>query len=137
MGAWGTGAFDNDTACDWAGELVESSDLSLIETTLDNVLQAGSGYLEAPEAEEALAAAEVVARLQGNWGVRDVYTAPVDEWVEENNLVPTEDLTQKAIRTIDRILAPPSELLELWEETGDDLKAWKASLDDLRSRARS
>ena len=137
MGAWGTGVFDNDTACDWAGELVESSDLSRIETTLDNVLQAGSGYLEAPEAEEALAAAEVVARLQGNWGVRDVYTAPVDEWVEENNLVPPEDLTQKAIRAIDRILAPPSELLELWEETGDDLKAWKASLDDLRSRARS
>ena len=79
MGAWGTGVFDNDTACDWVGELVESSDLSRIETTLDNVLQAGSGYLEAPEAEEALAAAEVVARLQGNWGVRDVYTAPVDE----------------------------------------------------------
>ena len=137
MGAWGTGVFDNDTACDWVGELVESSDLSRIETTLDNVLQAGSGYLEAPEAEEALAAAEVVARLQGNWGVRDVYTAPVDEWVEENNLVPTEDLVQKAIRAIDRILAPSSELLELWEETGDDLEAWKASLDDLRSRVQS
>jgi hypothetical protein len=30
MGAWGTGIFDNDTACDWAYDLKETSDLSLL-----------------------------------------------------------------------------------------------------------
>ena len=68
MGAWGTGIFDNDTACDWAYDLEGASDLSLIERALSKVLNVGAEYLEATEAEEALAAAETIARLKGNLG---------------------------------------------------------------------
>ena len=53
MGTWGTGIFDNDSACDWAQDLAESSDLSVIEAALDGVLEAGSEYLEVDEATEA------------------------------------------------------------------------------------
>ena len=135
MGTWGTGAFDNDTAADWAWTLAEQDDLSLVEAALDAVLAAGEAYLEAPEAEEALAAAEVVARLRGRWGERNAYTEPVDGWVQAHALVPPPALLDKARRAIDRVRTPPSELLALWEETGDDLAAWQAALDDLAARA--
>ena len=35
MGAWGTGIFDNDMACDWAGELDGAEDLSPVEEALE------------------------------------------------------------------------------------------------------
>jgi hypothetical protein len=41
MGAWGVPAFDNDAANDWAYELEEVHDLSLVETALDEVIAAG------------------------------------------------------------------------------------------------
>ena len=35
IGTWGPGPFDNDAATDWYLELIETSDLSLIEEVLD------------------------------------------------------------------------------------------------------
>src|SRR5262244_1427890 len=136
MGAWGTGIFDNDTACDWAYDLKEASDLSLIERALDNVLNVGAEYLDATEAEEALAAAEAVARLKGNWGIRYGYTETMDRWVETTRLTPPQALIEKAIRAIERLLYGPSELLELWGET-EDFTAWEESVKDLSKRLRA
>jgi len=133
MGAWGHGVFDNDTACDWAYDLKERDDLSYVEETLDKVLAVGNDYLESPDAEEALAAAEVIARLQGNWGARDSYTESMDTWVESVGLRPSRELARKAQSAIDRVLTAPSELLELWGE-GKDLELWKQTLADLKSR---
>src|SRR5262245_7465737 len=104
MGAWGTGIFDNDTACDWAYDLAESNDLSLIESAFDKVLNVGAEYLDADEAQEALAAAEAIARLKGNWGIRDGYTETMDKWVETTGLAPPQDLIEKAHKAIERVL---------------------------------
>ena len=71
MGAWDVDALGNDDACDWTYRLEKRKDLSLIDNTLDKVVQNGNGYLESPDSCEALAAAEGVARLQGNWGTRN------------------------------------------------------------------
>ena len=133
MGAWATTPFGNDTACDWAYGLSEYDDLSLIEDTLDNVLEVGSEYLEAPDAEEAIAAIETLARLKGNWGERDAYTEKADAWVEKVQLKPSQALVEKVGRVLERILAPDSELVELWEES-DEFDAWKTSVDDLKGR---
>ena len=133
MGAWGTGSFDNDTACDWAYDLKETSDLSLIEGALDKVLNIGGEYLGASVAEEALAAAEAVARLKGNWGIRDSYTETMDRWVETTRLTPPQALVEKALRAIERSLSGPSELLELWGET-EEFTAWEESVKDLIKR---
>ena len=84
-------------------------------------------------ADEALAAAETVARLQGHWGVRNSYTANVDAWVEKTGLSPSPALARKAHAAIDRVLAETSEIVELWEESGD-LDEWKRVVDELRSR---
>ena len=133
MGAWGTGIFDNDTACDWAYDLKETSDLSLIESALDKVLKVGAEYLYASEAVEALAAAETAARLKGNWGVRNSYTEKMDKWVETTRLTPPQALIDKALRGIERVLSGPSELLELWGEV-EGFIAWEESVKDLSKR---
>jgi hypothetical protein len=134
MGCWAIDAFGNDDAADWAYGLEECNDLSLIESTLDKVLAVTSEeYLEAPYASEALAAIEVIARLQGHWGERNAYTETVDSWVEKTKLKPSQALMQKAYRTIERILSDQSELRELWEES-EEFDAWRASVEELKSR---
>jgi hypothetical protein len=133
MGTWAHDAFGNDNAGDWAFGLEECSDLSLVESTLDKILNAENEYLEAPDAEEGLAAAEVIARLQGHWGERNPFTEPADTWVEKVKLKPSKALAQKAHRVIERILLEPSELLELWQES-KDFEAWKNSVQNLKAR---
>ena len=46
--------FENDTACDFAAEIAESSDFLSIHAALNRVLTPGSAYLEAPDAEKLL-----------------------------------------------------------------------------------
>ena len=90
-------------------------------------------YLQAPDAEEGLAAAETVARMKGQWGTRDSHTEPMDRWVEKLNRTPSSELVRKAVVVVDRILSEPSELLELWTES-EEYDAWKASMSNLRAR---
>lgn len=135
MGAWGTGVFDNDTACDWAYSLEESNDLSVVDAAFEKVLAGESEYLEASDAEEGLAAVEVVARLQGNFGEKNSYTQAVDTWVSKNKIKVSPELAKRALATIERILSGSSEIVDLWAET-DEFDVWKNSLENLKSRVR-
>lgn len=131
MGAWAADTFGNDTACDWSCDLEDEDDLTFVEETLETVIEEDD-YLDSDEACEALAACEVIARLKGNWGVRNAYTEPVDAWVQAHPLKPSAELIALAIAAIERILGEESELRELWEETGD--QEWFEAVKDLRRR---
>jgi len=133
MGAWGIGSFENDTAVDWTSGLEGKSDLLYIEAAFDKVLAAGANYIEAPDAVEAIAAAEAVARLQGKFGTRDAYTETVDNWVRSISAKPTLELVSKARLVLARIQEPPSKLLELWSESAQ-AENWHGSLSELASR---
>lgn len=132
MGSWGTGAFENDTACDWGYDLEGVDDLSLVEEAIDGAL-AQDDYLDADVGTCALAACEVLARLAGRWGQRDAYTETVDAWVERHPVVPSLDLIKKALRALDRVLSPESELKRLWDD-GDDAERWRSAVAELRTR---
>ena len=134
MGAWSADSFGNDTACDWAYSLEETSDLSLVREAIERVIECEEECLDAPDAEEAIAAVEVIARLKGNFGQRDAYSETVDNWVEAHPQKPPQDLVKLAGRALDRILRQPSELLELWEESAE-FDDWKKSVLDLKDRA--
>jgi hypothetical protein len=125
MGAWGTGSFDNDSAGDWAGEFVEGDELEPVEDALAAALTSD----DADTACVALAAAEVVARLKGNWGVQDTYTEQVDGWVRVHPGAPSDELVGRAVAAIDRIVEQ-SELAELWADDDD----WRDVVADLRRR---
>jgi hypothetical protein len=133
MGAWSPESFGNDDACDWVYRLEETTDLRLIESTLDTVLAKGGDYLEAAEAAEAIAAAEAVARLQGHFGSCDSYSETLDAWVRKLRLPPSLALAGKAQRALDRIVGEASELRELWDES-DEGEAWTAAVKELRAR---
>src|ERR1700712_2671762 len=66
MTTWAADAFGNDYALDSVQDLQETSSLEPLETSLDYVIDNGAANVEAPLAAEALAAADVLARLLGN-----------------------------------------------------------------------
>ena len=133
MGAWSHESFGNDTACDWSGPLADAVDLTYVDETLQRVLDAGDDDLDMDLSCEAIAAAEVVARLQGHFGLRDAYSQAVDDWVAKTRQVPGADLANKARAVLHRIVSAPSELLELWEES-EDAEAWLSAVSALRDR---
>jgi len=133
MGTWDVGSFDNDDAADWAYELDECSDLSVIENAIISALDPSDDYLEAPVATVAIAAIETLARLQGRWGERTAYTETVDAWVEGVRLPVPPALATQAAQALDRIVGEQSELKELWEES-EEFDAWMAAIAELRRR---
>lgn len=131
MGVWSHEPFGNDTANDWAYGLEETTDLSYVEATLDKVLSQGEEYLEAPDAEEAVGAIEVLAKLLGRGSQPDSYTKKVDAWVSKVALRPSQSLLEKAQRVIACILSDDSELLDLWGDS-ESSEEWRASMEKLR-----
>jgi len=128
MGAWSHEPFGNDTAGDWAFELLETSDLSLIQATLEKVIKESVEYLEAPEGEEAIAAIEVLAKINGKGTQSDSYTEEVDSWIEKHNFNVSAELRIKALQVLDLVCTDKSELSELWEGQEE----WKESIEKLQ-----
>jgi hypothetical protein len=134
MGAWDTGIFDNDAACDWAGDFEENPTIDFINSTLDEAISEADEYLDSDLACQALAAAEAVARAKGKWGQKSPYSESVDKWAERQNVQISSNLIQKCIQVIDLTLGDNSELNELWAEAGDDYDVWRSELLDLKAR---
>jgi hypothetical protein len=130
MGAWGKLAFDNDEANDWASDLEWSNDLSLVELAFKRIEDRRDEDVDPHLACDALAACEVLARLQGNHGYKNAYTEQVDEWVAAHPLTPSSTLLRRAEAVIARILGEGSELRQLWDGDRD----WHEAVDDLRKR---
>ncbi|MBQ0829439.1 DUF4259 domain-containing protein [Streptomyces tagetis] len=127
MGTWDVGPFDNDTAADFCGGLDDAAAEEregLVRAAFTSVIDT-EGYLDACEAEAAVAAAALVAaQCPGGDPAYSAY-APGE---------PLPDLTglrEPAVRAVDRVVTEPSELLELWEES--DAAPWHAVIRGLRS----
>ena len=131
MGAWGTGTFENDDALDWIGEFREAPNEDALRSTLSTAA-AADGYLESPDAANALAAAEVVAALKGAPTADAIGVEDYLAGIVHSGIPVTEELTALALRAIDRVVSD-SELSELWAET-DDATAWRADVAALRAR---
>ena len=127
MGAWGTGAFENDTALDWVWEL-EDGGIIAIESALDDAVRASD--LSAPTDVEALAAAEVVAAATGRPlpGLSDDIATLVAHVAPSV----TAEHIARARTAVERVL-DASELAELWAET-DDADEWRGLVEDLLQR---
>lgn len=114
MGTWGHKPLENDSAADLSGNFNDSKDISIFERAFDavNALDADR-YIEAPAAEEVVAAAQVLKDLN----INDIKEDDRSRLMEKSN---------KALR---RILEK-SELKDLWLES-DEYKDWVASVETL------
>jgi hypothetical protein len=135
MATWAVDTYGNDYALDWAQDLQEAGNLEPIESTLDYAL--GDGELEAPFGAEALAAVDVLARLQGNGagaGADDGGSgADIDRWVAQRKQKVSPALAGKALRAIERVLGEQSELRELWQDS-EHYEEWRAAVLALKAR---
>jgi hypothetical protein len=137
MGVWGTGAFENDAACDWFADLADASDLTFVTDTLSSAQEVDDDELDVELGCTAVAACEVIARLQNyargssnSLGARkDAMVELVDEWVRSHPLRPTPAVVQLATNVLDRVVTG-SELALLWR--GDT--TWISQVKDLRRR---
>jgi hypothetical protein len=130
MGAWGPGVFENDDASDWVWELEDDTDGTVLADALSIVTTAPvSEFIEAPDASNALAAAEIVASARGSRAA-DLPTEAV-VWLDAHSAVVDEKLVAKARTAVERIAAD-SELKELWDES--DSTAWSTVVAALAAR---
>jgi hypothetical protein len=128
VGGWGPGSFENDDAVDWLAHLaaIGPADLARIFSQAAD----DPAYLEAPAASVAVAAAEVLAALNGS---RAAAAAPaIDEWVKKYPRISTPELNSLAVRALDRVRRN-SELKDLWLEA-DGLNDWTAAIRELQTR---
>ena len=132
MGTWSHEPFGNDTANDWAYELEDTTDFSVIDATLQTALDEGQENLDADLAMEAIAAIEVLAKSLGHGTQTDVYTDKVDEWVDRISLKPSADLLQKAEQVLALVASDHSELKELWQES-EEYELWVNNLEQLNT----
>lgn len=131
-GAWGTGAFDNDDAQDWVWELEASSTTSVIEDALGDVTGAFF-YISAAEGARAIAAAEIVAALDGK--PHPELPDEVKYWVEESGATASEQLIELATKAVTLVRdSRKSELSDLWLDSGGSYREWHAAVTDLLNR---
>ena len=125
--AWASGLFDNDEAMDFVGDLAEAPDWRTVVQMLDHVTKT-AGYLEAPEGEIAVAAAAIVAASVG-----DVTILPDSHRDLKAALGAAPDGAVALARAaLARVVAPASELDELWQE-GEDHDAWLTQIAALQT----
>ncbi|MFD9816874.1 DUF4259 domain-containing protein [Streptomyces sp. NPDC059080] len=159
MGTWGTGPFGGgDAAADLVvrlGALPANRRLFAVRTALADAVEE-RWYLDAPEGETAVAAAALLAaaRPGGAAGTERGGAAGTGAEAAGAGAVgvagsvvcggvavsvprcvipqPPPELTGLAVRALDRVLAPDSELAELWDES-DSGPQWRASVAGLRA----
>ncbi|MFJ7496823.1 DUF4259 domain-containing protein [Streptomyces sp. NPDC097727] len=128
MGTWDIGPFDNDTAADFGGDLDDAA-MEEREPMIRSVLKraaAPADFLDAPDAERAVAAAALVVAQHP------------DGEPACSNYGPSEplpgfpaDLRTLAVDALDQVVAELSELAELWGEAADGPK-WRQDITRLR-----
>jgi hypothetical protein len=128
MGAWDSGPFGNDDALDFLDYLAELTDAERVPR-IRAALEIADGYLEAPEACAAIAAAALVAMANGMPPDEALMS---DEMAWATRALPADsDIRAQARAALARVGGADSEWRELWEEEGSLAEA-ATVLDGIR-----
>ena len=129
MSAWGNGPFENESAGDFIAVVCEGGGLDAIEDAFDHVLEAGGEDLESTSAEEAVAAAAIVARLKDGAPL----AGKIENWLVQEQPAMSGELVAKARSALQRVMTAPSELLELWQDA-EEFPDFQAGIETLLRR---
>ena len=128
MGAWDTGAFDNDDAADFTARLAGAPRWDTVQAVLTNAVNAD--FLEAPEACEAVAASAFVAAAYSG----DQTLVPDAAAGVLTLLGPVSATLRVLAAEALRKVADGSELSELWDEGEDGGAVWVETLSAIGVR---
>ena len=133
-GAWGPGLLENDDALDFLDMFVEDPDAryaDLVPNALGGVAY-NDGYLDASDAVFGLAAAEIIAALNGQ--PADDLPPEVLAWAKEQDK-PDQLALIRARKVLDRVLNDEtSELAQLYADDASLYASFKTAIADLRRR---
>lgn len=128
MGTWDIGPFDNDTAADFADDLDEAA-VEERESMVRGALKRAADhadYLDAPDAERAVAAAALVVAQHPDGEPACSIMGPSEQLPEF-----PADLRTLAVDALDQVVAELSELAQLWGEAANGPK-WRQDIARLR-----
>lgn len=129
MGAWGAGSFENDTALDWAGDVSEGGDVTVVITALIRVREERRSERVATQ---GLAAAEIVAFWLGHPDSQ--FPDYLRDWADRNSGAFSPESVTLAREAVS-IVKTKSGLKDLWEEgNGNSASEWHAAIADLERR---
>ncbi len=129
MTDWGPGIYENDDAMDWIYDLLDSGGLSRVRHALDVIEQDGAEDVDAADCRIALAAADLVAALDGD--INPNLPPEAEEWLA---LVTksASNLRSKAELVVRDIL-DTSPLKAIYKTNGKYAE-WKEVIDGLLKR---
>ncbi|SMG44369.1 protein of unknown function [Agreia pratensis] len=127
MGTWSGEPFGSDSASDWAYDLADASDWSVVRDALAPVI--GQTDVDADDAVIAIAAAEVVAHGLDRPTQTDAYTESVGPFVQRAGR-PDAALVALALDALAASSSPDSELTELWQD--EDPDEWLSANEALK-----
>ncbi len=129
MAEWGPGIYENDDAMDWIYDLLDSGGLSRVKKALDVVEQERVDSAEAADCRIALAAADLVAALDGD--INPNLPSEAEEWIALINRS-ASGLRPKAENVV-RLIQKDSVLRRDMNKKGV-LKEWEQQMDALIKR---
>lgn len=133
----GAGVFDNDDAADWSfefGNADRATGLRLITDVLCVAAQAdAAAYLDVSDGACAVAAAEVVAWINGQPVDESAYSESVRQWITRTRPGADAALADLARRAVDRVAGQNSELSQLWGKSGS-ASGWHSAVAVLQAR---
>lgn len=126
MATWGPKTFEDDTATDWLLELTDAEETR--EFLLANIALPESGEPGYDTGVIVLAACEVIIALIDE--PRKGLPEELNDWLADNECDDITDLPEKAMESLNIVLADSSELMETWKEQ-EDYDDWREGVDEL------
>lgn len=127
MGTWGTGLFEDDTACDLIYEAIDTKAKKFIAKA---VKLKDQDYLESDDCHMLIIAGVITDTLLNSTN-HNCSAEGFDKWVSKQKASSVEKFKSEVIAGLNDVLSDKSELNELWSENEEDYPAWKANVENI------
>lgn len=140
MGAFGTEFFDDDAACDFIADAVDSDNArELFENSFNVALN--SDYLDCDECYAVIVSAVFIDALcHGTKYDTEIFydeeadVNSFDSFVDKNKSLQFSDLQETAVNALKCVLSDDSELNSLWQENEELYPKWRRNVEELIER---
>ncbi len=130
MGSWGPRTFEDDIACDWLEDLMDSDPIAFFDHCLE---------LNEPGPLGMLACVGVVCTAEMLCGLlrgpREGLPESAHGWLDRHQAlgVLVQSLLPDTVDALDRVLDPHSEMYQQWEDADVELITWTKQLTNLKN----